>query len=61
MPAKKAPKKEARARPLYAVPIYDVIESGDATQMKAMAAEARKHVKEVKAAIAALDKKMKAS
>jgi Domain of unknown function (DUF1843) len=61
MATKKASKKQTRIRPLYAVPIYDVIESGDATEMKAMAAEARKHVTEVKAAIAQLEKKMKAS
>jgi hypothetical protein len=61
MPAKKASKTETPIRPLYAVPIYDAIKRGDAKEMKAMAAEARKHVKEVKAAIAQLEKKMKAS
>jgi hypothetical protein len=67
MPAKKAaPKKAAPKAPtkairaLYAVPIYGAIKKGDAAEMKKLAAQARKHISEVSAALADLDKKLSA-
>lgn len=43
---------------LYAVPIYGAIKAGDAAAMKKLAAQARKHISDVSAALAALEKKM---
>ncbi len=43
---------------LYAVPIYDAIKRGDAAEMKKLATQARKHVNDVSAALAALDKRI---
>lgn len=72
MPAKKAaakaaPKKVApkvppktKAVPLYAVPIYGAIKSGDAAAMKKIAAQARKHISDLTAALGDLDKKLNA-
>lgn len=70
MPARKASaKKSAKAsnKPaklnvpiiaLYAVPIYGAVKRGDAAEMKKLAAQARKHISDVTAALAALEKKM---
>jgi hypothetical protein len=62
MPARKTTKKAARGgspiRPLYAVPIYDCIKRGDPAEMKKLAAQARKHISDVTAAVAALEKKL---
>jgi hypothetical protein len=49
---------EIPIRALYAVPIYDAIKRGDQKEMKALAAQARKQISEVKAALAALEKKI---
>jgi hypothetical protein len=66
MPARK-PTKRRPAKPqklnvpivaLYAVPIYNAIKRGDAAEMKALAAQARKHVSDVSAALAALEKRI---
>lgn len=63
MPVRKAPKKPSYGSggspivPLYAVPIYDAIKRGDAAEMKKLAAQARKHIKEVTSALGALEKK----
>lgn len=43
---------------LYAVPIYGAIKTGDAAEMKKLAAQARKHISDVTTALAALEKKM---
>lgn len=43
---------------LYAVPIYKAINRGDAAEMKKLAAQARKHVSDVSAALAALEKRI---
>lgn len=43
---------------LYAVPIYGAIKAGNAAEMKKLAAQARKHISDVTAALAALEKKM---
>lgn len=66
MPARKSTKKAAPAkppviRPLYGPPIYDAIKRGDAAEMKKLAAQARKHISEVKTALAALEKKIAGS
>ena len=67
MPARKTAKagaKKAGYKPsgpivaLYAVPIYGAIKRGDAAEMKKLAAQARKHVSEVTAALSALEKKI---
>lgn len=59
--AKKPAALEIPIRPLYGVPIYDAIKRGNATEMKKLATEARKHLKDVKAALAVLDKKIAGS
>jgi Domain of unknown function (DUF1843) len=62
---KKAPSKVAAkipgnpAHPLYGRPILDIIKTGNVAQMKRMATSARKHVKEVNAALAKLDAQIK--
>lgn len=62
MPARKTTKKAAKGgspiRALYAVPIYDCIKRGNPTEMKKLAAQARKHIRDVTAALAALEKKI---
>ena len=63
MPAKKAPaKKSAKAKSpivaLYAVPIHLCIKRGNLAEMKTMAAQARKHISDVSAALAALETKI---
>lgn len=66
MPARKAVKKAAKkptklSKPiiaLYGIPIYAAIKRGDAAEMKKLAAQARKHVSEVSAALAALEKRI---
>jgi len=68
MPAKKAAPKKAAPKappktkivPLYAVPIYGAIKSGDAAAMKKIAAQARKHISDLTAALGDLDKKLAA-
>lgn len=55
---KKKPKGGGRIRPLYGVPIYDAIKRGDPEEMETLRAEARKHIKEVKTALATLEKKI---
>lgn len=47
------------AHPLYGRPILDIIKTGNVAQMKRMATTARKHVKEVTAALAKLDAQIK--
>jgi Domain of unknown function (DUF1843) len=47
------------AHPLYGRPILDIIKTGNVAQMKRMATTARKHVKEVEAALAKLDARIK--
>jgi MinD-like ATPase involved in chromosome partitioning or flagellar assembly len=42
----------------YGPPIMDALRSGDAAEMKKVAAAARKYIKEVEAALAALEKKI---
>jgi len=49
---------EKPIRALYAVPIYDAIKRGDPKEMKELAAQARKQISDVKAALAALEKKI---
>jgi hypothetical protein len=59
--AKTSKKPAAAYKPivaLYAVPIYNAIKSGDAAEMKKLAAQARKHVSDVTSALAALDKRL---
>ena len=51
---KKAPGGSG-AVPLYAVPIYGCIASGNLREMKSMATKARKHVSDVQGALAKLD------
>jgi hypothetical protein len=64
MPARKAPTKKASyakpapIRALYAVPIREAIARGDAQEMKALGAQARKHIAEVTAALDALEKRI---
>jgi len=67
MPARKAAAKGAKKavkpppipiQPLYAVPIYAAAQRGDAAEMKKVAAAARKHINDVKSALAALEKKL---
>lgn len=41
--------------PLYAVPIYGCIASGNVREMKSMATKARKHITDVQGALAKLD------
>jgi hypothetical protein len=43
---------------LYAVPIYSAIKRGDAAEMKKLAAQARKHLSDVSAALADLEKRI---
>jgi Domain of unknown function (DUF1843) len=45
-------------QPLYAVPIYAAVKAGDVAAMKKVAAQARKHVSDITAALAALDKQL---
>ena len=47
------------AHPLYGRPILDIAKRGNIAQMKRMATTARKHVKEVTAALAKLDAQIK--
>lgn len=59
--AKASKKPAALNKPivaLYAVPIYSAIKRGDAAEMKKLAAQARKHVKDVSAALADLEKRI---
>lgn len=57
---KKKPAKKTSARKppiaLYGVPINEAAASGDLRQMKSMAAKARKHIGDVSAALARLEK-----
>ena len=65
MPAQKSTKKASYKkppsiiRPLYAVPIYEAIDAGNLPEMRKMATQARKHVREVESALATLEKKIK--
>lgn len=52
---------EKPIRPLYGIPIWDTIKRGNVAEMKKMAAQARKHVKEVQTALDALEKKIAGS
>lgn len=45
--------------PLYGRPILDAVKAGNVTQMRQIRATAVKHVKEVQAALAKLDAKIK--
>ena len=59
MPArKKSGYKAIPIRPIYGVAIYGVIRTGSADEKKKLAVQARKHLKDVKAALAALEKKI---
>lgn len=51
--AKKA--KPPIIRPLYAVPIKECAASGNLREMKSMAAQARKHIADVQAALTKLE------
>ena len=55
---KKSYGKGTPIRAIYGIAIYDVIQTGNAADQKKLAAQARKHLKEVKAALAALEKKI---
>lgn len=62
--SKKAASKRAAAsqpsgiiRPLYAVSIEKAIAKGDPAEMRQLATQARKYLKEVQTALKALDKK----
>lgn len=52
---KKAAATKPVIRPLYAVPINEAIAGGNLREMKSMAAQARKHVADVQAALAKLE------
>lgn len=54
----KPPKLSVPIQPLYAVPIYAAAKRGDAAEMKSLAAQARKHISDLTAALSALDKKL---
>jgi Domain of unknown function (DUF1843) len=62
MPTRKAPAKRAKSGSpivaLYAVPIHACIRRGNMVEMRKMAAQARKHISDVTAALAALEKKL---
>jgi len=58
MPARKKSYKGTPIRPIYGVAIYGVIRTGSTEDKKKLAVQARKHLKEVKAALAALEKKI---
>lgn len=63
MPARKPAKKtsstkKAPIRALYGPPIRDAIKRGNVAEMKKLAVQARKHLSEVKAALAALERKI---
>jgi len=60
MPARKAAAKKSGSPivALYAVPIHACIRRGNLAEMKQMAAKARKHLSDVTAALAVLDKKI---
>ena len=45
--------------PLYGRPIDDVIRRGDVAEMRRVAAQARKYLKEVQTALTALDRKIR--
>jgi Domain of unknown function (DUF1843) len=45
--------------PLYGRPILDAVKSGNVTQMRQIRSVAQKHVKEVNAALAKLDARLK--
>ena len=53
--SKKASAARSGALPPYGVPINEAIASGDLTNMKAVAARARKHVADVEKALKSLD------
>jgi hypothetical protein len=60
LPAKIAAKIPGNpAHPLYGRPILDIIKTGNVAQMKKMATTARSHIKEVEAALAKLDARIK--
>jgi Mg2+/citrate symporter len=59
MPTRKAPaKRKSPIVALYAVPIHACIRRGNVAEMRKMAAQARKHVRNVTAALAVLEKKL---
>ena len=57
----KVPALEKPIRALYGIPIYDAIKRGNVAEMKKLATQARKHVKDVSTALAALEKKIAGS
>lgn len=72
MPARKSPTKKTAAKPsgkksgassgvqpLYAVPIYAAAARGNVQEMKKLAAQARKQINDVTAALGALEKNIK--
>ena len=58
MPARKKSYKWTPIRPIYGIAIYGVIKTGNDAEKKKLAVQARKHLKDVKAALAALEKKI---
>ena len=62
MPTRKASSKRAKSGSpivaLYAVPIHACLRRGNLAEMRKMATYARKHIRDVTAALAALEKKL---
>jgi hypothetical protein len=58
MPVRKKSYKGTPIRPIYGIAIYGVMKTGNAEEKKKLAVQARKHLKDVKAALAALEKKI---
>jgi hypothetical protein len=59
MPTRKAPaKRKSPIVPLYAVPIHACIRRGNTAEMQKMATQARKHIRDVTAALSTLEKKL---
>ena len=58
MPTRKKSYKAIPIRPIYGIAIYGVIKTGNAEEKKKLAVQARKHLNEVKAALAVLEKKI---
>jgi Domain of unknown function (DUF1843) len=66
-PARKAAKgtkrkasygKGSPIRPIYGIAIYDVLQTGSVAEKKKLVVQARKHLKDVQAALAALEKEI---
>jgi hypothetical protein len=70
MTARKAAKKPTSKKPtykkpptgihpIYSLPIYDAIDVGNISEMRKMATQAKKHIRDVESALASLEKKLK--